>query len=211
MNTLIFQLITSQVIVALIILAVFTVAAGITLILSKYPKVYHVYVGLIIGMFATIVWVNNSSIPGIIIASGIYALMVAYLIIMLNPKSRISIWLNKIAIKINLKTLNWTLQLKSWNPSLLSIVLVLSLGAVFHFLLFWVFYHVLQFYALGSILALIGLTLLFIGLILQYKRFETKDKLRSFLLLVAFLTYFMRVPLLFLRILILIFHFDNIF
>ena len=190
MITLIFQNITLQIFVTLIILAVFTLAAGITLILTKYPKIYHIYAGLIIGIIATIVWMNNSSITGIIIAGCIYALMGAYLIIMLNPKSRISIWLNKIAIKINLKTLNWTLQLKSWNPSIFAIVLVLSLGAVFHFLLFWLFYDVLQFYALGSILALIGLTLLFIGLILQYKRFETKNKLRSFLLLISFTLYF---------------------
>ncbi len=190
MITLIIENITSQVIVVLIILAIFTMAAGITLILTKYSKIYHIYVSLIIGIIATMVWVNNSGITGIIIASCIYAVMIAYLIIMLNPKSRISIWLNKIAIKINLKTLNWTLQLKSWNPSLLAIVLILSFGAVFHFLLFWLFYNVLQFYALGSILALIGLTLLFIGLILQYKRIETKDKLRSFLLLVSFLLYF---------------------
>lgn len=190
MITLIFQILTSQVIVTFIILAILTVAAGITLILSKYPKIYHIYVGLIIGIIATIVWVNNSGIAAKIIAGCIYAVMVAYLIIMLNPKSRISIWLNKIAIKINLKTLNLTLQLKSWNPSILAIVLIFSFGAIFHFLLFWLFYEVLQFYVLGSILALIGLTLLFIGLILQYKKVETKDKLRSFLLLVSFLTYF---------------------
>ena len=190
MITQLFQMLTSQIVVSLIILGIFTVAAGITLILTKYSKIYHVYVGLIIGIIATIVWVNNSSILGIIIASAIYAFMVAYLIIMLNPRSRVSVWMNKIAIKINLKTLNWTLQLKSWNPSILAIVLILSFGAIFHFLLFWLVYNVLQLYALGSILALIGLTLLFIGLILQYKRIETKDKLRAFLLLVSFLTYF---------------------
>jgi hypothetical protein len=181
---------TPQVIAILTIVVVIIVSAGFTLVLSKYTKVYHIYVGLIIGIIATLLWVNIPNIGGIIAAGFVYALMIAYLIIMLNPKSRISIWLNRLSIKINLKTLNLTLKFKSWNPSILVVGIILVVGGIFHFLLFWIFYTVLQFYVLGCIIALIGVSLLLFGLILQYKRIDTKDKLRSFLLLTSFSLYF---------------------